>query len=158
MILLMRRLPERQQEGPSVKTMVTAFFSSRWLLPLRVRSLAGSPALNLKLLDKASWVAGGFLLEPTNIGESYSSSEVVIPMILMAYSRQLALFFGVSVAIIEVDYNWQNPSWWPYILVDYFAVSILIYGALKGDRVLTAAWGLTCAMFYLSFFHTIEFG
>ena len=79
-------------------------------------------------------------------------------MILMAYSRKLALFFGVSLAIIEGGYNWQNPSWWPFILVDYFAVSLLIYGALKSDRVLTAAWGFTCAMFYVSFFHAIEFG
>ena len=79
-------------------------------------------------------------------------------MISMAYSRKLALFFGVSLAIVEVVYNWQNPSWWPFILVDYFAVSLLIYGALKSDRVLTAAWGFTCAMFYVSFFHAIEFG
>jgi len=88
----------------------------------------------------------------------YSSSEVVIPMSMLSYSTKLALFFGVSLAIIEVGYNWQNPYWWPYILVDYFAVSILIYGVLKSDRVLTAAWGFTCAMFYLSFFHAIEFG
>lgn len=79
-------------------------------------------------------------------------------MISMAYSRKLVLFFGVSLAIVEVVYNWQNPSWWPFILVDYFAVSLLIYGALKSDRVLTAAWAFTCAMFYVSFFHAIEFG
>lgn len=76
----------------------------------------------------------------------------------MGFSRKLALAFGVFLAVIEVLYNWENPSWWPFILVDYIAVALLVYGALKSNVVLVAGWGFTCAMFYMSFFMSFEIG
>jgi hypothetical protein len=69
-----------------------------------------------------------------------------------ALNRRLAIVFGVGLALIEVGYNWSNPSWWPFILVDYIAVALLLYGAWRSPRVLAAGWGFACAMFYMAFF------
>jgi hypothetical protein len=66
--------------------------------------------------------------------------------------RRLAIGFGLTLAAIEVAYNWNNPSWWPFIAVDYIAVVLLLYGAWRSPRVLTGGWGFTCAMFYMAFF------
>ena len=76
----------------------------------------------------------------------------------VGFSRTLALVFGGFLAVIEIVYNWQNPSWWPFILVDYIAVAMLVYGALRSNVVLVAGWGFTCAMFYMSFFMAFELG
>lgn len=74
----------------------------------------------------------------------------------LRFSRRLAIGFGVFLAIIEIFYNWENPSWWPFILVDYLAVALLLVGAFRSNVVLVAGWGFTCAMFYMSFFVGIE--
>ena len=74
------------------------------------------------------------------------------------WSRWLGLGFGATLAVVEVFYNWGDPSWWPFILVDYLAVALLVYGALRSRRVLAAGWGFACAMFYMAFFLHIELG
>jgi hypothetical protein len=73
-------------------------------------------------------------------------------------ARWLGVAFGTALAIIEVFYNWNDPSWWPFILVDYIAVALLLYGAWRSPRVLTAGWGFTCAMFWMAFFFSWELG
>jgi hypothetical protein len=55
-------------------------------------------------------------------------------------------------AVIEVAFNWGDPSWWPFIVVDYVAVALLVAGAHWSPRVLAAGWGFACAMFYMAFF------
>jgi hypothetical protein len=74
------------------------------------------------------------------------------------WSRRLGLAFAAALAVIEVGYNWRRPSWWPFILVDYIAVALLLYGALRSPRVLAAGWGFACAMFYMAFFLTLQAG
>lgn len=56
-------------------------------------------------------------------------------------SRRLAIAFGTGLAVIEVFYNWGNPSWWPFIVVDFVAVALLLYGAMRSPTVLAAGWG-----------------
>ena len=80
------------------------------------------------------------------------------PVTADGISRRLAIGFGLALAVIEVFYNWGNPSWWPFILVDYIAVALLLYGALKSPRILAAGWGFTCAMFYMAFFSSLDAG
>lgn len=72
--------------------------------------------------------------------------------------RRLAVVFGLALAVIAVAYNWSNPSWWPFIAVDYIAVVLLLYGAWRSPRVLTGGWGFTCAMFYMAFFSSWDQG
>ena len=67
-------------------------------------------------------------------------------------SQKLAIIFGIFLGVFEVFYNWSNPSWWPFILVDYIAVGLLLYGAFKNKKILPIGWGFTCAMFYMAFF------
>ena len=73
-------------------------------------------------------------------------------------SRNLGLVFAIGLAITEVFYNWGNPSWWPFILVDYIAVALLVYGALRSPLILAAGWGFACAMFYMAFFISLDEG
>lgn len=73
-------------------------------------------------------------------------------------SRRVGLGFGIVLAMIEVFYNLGDPSWWPFILVDYLAVALLVYGSLRNPHVLAAGWGFTCAMFYMAFFDSWEAG
>jgi hypothetical protein len=79
-------------------------------------------------------------------------------------SARIAIGFGVFLAIAEVVRNWGDWQPWPWWVVDYIAVALLLYGghaALPG-RVqrsaapLCAGWGFTCAMFYGSFFSHLE--
>ena len=71
-------------------------------------------------------------------------------------SRRLGIAFGVAVAVIEVFCNWGNPSWWPFILVGYIAVALLLYGALRSPLILAADRGFACAMFYMAFFVSLD--
>ena len=71
----------------------------------------------------------------------------------------LAPVFAVFLGIAEVVRNWGDWSLWPFWLVDYICVGLLVWGwfAVKnrhrgGRVVLSGAWGFTCAMFYMSFF------
>lgn len=75
-----------------------------------------------------------------------------------ALCRRMAFGFGTLLAVIEVLYNWNNPSWWPFIAVDYIAVALLLFGAWRSPRVLTGGWGFACAMFYMAFFSSWQEG
>ncbi|MCQ3829266.1 hypothetical protein HXX02_07395, partial [Microbulbifer elongatus] len=75
-----------------------------------------------------------------------------------SFSEKMAIFFAVFLAFFEVIYNWSNPSWWPFILVDYICVALLLYGALYNRSVLIGGWGFTCGMFYVAFFLVLEKG
>jgi hypothetical protein len=80
------------------------------------------------------------------------------------FSAWLALAFGTFLAVAEVLRNSGEIQWWPFWVVDYLAVALLQWGAIavlwtpndRGLGVLTAAWGFTAAMFYLSLFSHIE--
>jgi hypothetical protein len=71
---------------------------------------------------------------------------------------RLTVGFAVVLAVVEVIVNVRSRSWWPFILVDYIAVALLLVGAVWSRRVLAAGWGFACAMFYLAFFSTWERG
>jgi hypothetical protein len=76
------------------------------------------------------------------------------------FSAWLALAFGTFLAIAEVVRNDGVVQWWPFWVVDYIAVGLLLWGAAavlwrpseRGLPVLTAGWGFACAMFYMSLF------
>ena len=83
---------------------------------------------------------------------------------MITLSARLAIAFGVFLAIAEVGRNWGDWQPWPWWVVDYIAVALLLYGgraALPGrpQRNVTplgGGWGFTCAMFYMSFFSHLE--
>ena len=83
---------------------------------------------------------------------------------MTALSARIAIAFGVFLAIAEVARNWGDWQPWPWWVVDYIAVALLLYGgraALPGRpqrnvAPLCGAWGFTCAMFYGSFFSHLE--
>lgn len=60
--------------------------------------------------------------------------------------------FGVGLAVVELVYNIWSPSWWPFIVVDYIAVILLLYGALRSLRILSAGWGFAAGAHYMAFF------
>ncbi len=81
-------------------------------------------------------------------------------------SAQLALAFGLFLAIAEIARNWGDWQWWPFWLVDFIAASLLFVGSVstlrhgpRGPVLLAGAWGFTSAMFYMSFWsHIASFG
>jgi hypothetical protein len=70
----------------------------------------------------------------------------------------LAVAFGLFLSVAEIARNWGSWEYWPFWLIDYIAVALLLIGgiaALRGDTIgrwLAAAWGFTACMFYGSFF------
>ena len=76
----------------------------------------------------------------------------------MGAAQRLAVTYAVVLAIVEVAYNWGNPSWWPFIAIDYVAAGLLLGGALYSARLLAAGWGFTCAMFLMALLASIEAG
>jgi len=79
------------------------------------------------------------------------------------FSARLAVGFAMFLAIAEVVRNWGDWGFWPFWVVDYIAVSLLLFGGLRRLRGggaalvwLAGGWGFTCAMFYMSFFSHIE--
>jgi uncharacterized membrane protein YadS len=76
-------------------------------------------------------------------------------------SARMAIGFGIFLAIAEVVRNWGDWQPWPWWVVDYIAVALLLYGgrvALRDRSAapLCAGWGFTCAMFWMSFFSHLE--
>lgn len=73
-------------------------------------------------------------------------------------SAWLAIAFGLFLAVAEIARNWGSWEYWPFWLIDYIAVALLLAGGIavvRGDRRarwLAAAWGFATAMFYGSFF------
>lgn len=80
------------------------------------------------------------------------------------FSAWLALGFGTFLAVAEVIRNGGEVQWWPFWVVDYIAVALLQWGAIsvlwtpndRGVGILTAAWGFTAAMFYMSLFGHVD--
>ena len=77
-------------------------------------------------------------------------------------SAQLALAFGLFLAVAEVARNWGDWQWWPFWLVDFIAAGLLVLGSVSTFRdrprapaLLAGAWGFTSAMFYMSFWSHI---
>lgn len=75
-------------------------------------------------------------------------------------SAFLALGFGAFLAIAEIVRNWGNWQAWPFWIVDFIAAGALVWGGLRtfsqgSSRLLSAAWGFTVGIFWMSFFsHT----
>jgi hypothetical protein len=75
-------------------------------------------------------------------------------------SGMLALGFGAVLAIAEIIRNWGDWQAWPFWIVDFIAAGALIWGGLRtlsqgSSRLLSAAWGFTVGIFWMSFFsHT----
>jgi hypothetical protein len=80
------------------------------------------------------------------------------------FSAWLALGFGTFLAVAEVIRNGGEVQWWPFWVVDYIAVALLQAGAIsvlwtpndRGVGILTAGWGFTAAMFYMSLFGHLD--
>ena len=80
---------------------------------------------------------------------------------MIKLSAWVAIAFGLSLAGLEVVRNWGNWEWWPFWVVDYVAVALLVVGGAmvlrgKSERWLTAGWGFACAMFWMSYFGHLE--
>ena len=83
---------------------------------------------------------------------------------MITLSARIAIGFGVFLAIAEVVRNWGDWQPWPWWVVDYIAVALLLFGgraalpgrARRSAAPLCAGWGFTCAMFYMSFFGHLE--
>jgi len=84
---------------------------------------------------------------------------------MKVFAAWLALGFGTFLAVAEAVRNSGEVQWWPFWIVDYIAVGLLLWGAAavlwrpseRGLPILSAGWGFTCAMFYMSFFgHVAE--
>ena len=84
---------------------------------------------------------------------------------MKVFAAWLALGFGTFLAVAEAVRNSGEIQWWPFWVVDYIAVALLLWGAVavlwrpaaaRGLPILTAAWGFACAMFYMSFFGHID--
>ena len=72
-------------------------------------------------------------------------------------SAVMAIVFGVALAAGEVLRNWGHWQPWPFWLIDFIAAGTLIFGGLRtmrqgSSRLLSAAWGLTVGIFWMSFF------
>jgi hypothetical protein len=83
---------------------------------------------------------------------------------MRVFSAWLALAFGTFLAVAEAVRNSGEVQWWPFWVVDYLAVALLMWGAVsilwrpseRGIGILTAGWGFTSAMFYMSLFSHIS--
>ncbi|MFN4183919.1 MAG: hypothetical protein ACK4M6_03980 [Hyphomonas sp.] len=76
-------------------------------------------------------------------------------------SAFIALFFGLFLVIFEFARNWGNWQPWPFWAVDFIAAGALIWGGLRtlnqgSSRLLSAAWGVTVGVFWMSYFSHIE--
>jgi hypothetical protein len=93
---------------------------------------------------------------------STTDTAVFYADMTLAFSRRLALVFGILLPIVETIRRWQqlgDLSIWPAWLDDYVLAACLLYGAWRtgkevetGRPWLAAAWGVTCGMAYGSFF------
>jgi hypothetical protein len=81
------------------------------------------------------------------------------------FSARLALGFATFLAIAEVMRNAGEVQWWPFWVVDYIAVFLLLGGAAgvlwtpdakRGLEILAAGWGFAAAMLWMSFFGHID--
>lgn len=80
---------------------------------------------------------------------------------MIRISALLALAFGVVLGVGEILRNWGDWQPWPFWLVDYIAAGALIWGARRAlsrgsSRLLSASWGFTVGIFWMSFFSHAE--
>lgn len=76
-------------------------------------------------------------------------------------SALMALVFGVLLAIGELIRNWGHWQPWPFWIVDFICAGALIWGGLRtlnqgSSRMLSAAWGATVGVFWMSYFSHIQ--
>lgn len=80
---------------------------------------------------------------------------------MIGLSALMAIVFGGFLAIAETVRNWGDWQPWPFWIVDFIAAGALIWGGLRtlrqgSSRLLSAAWGFTVGIFWMSFFSHIE--
>lgn len=80
---------------------------------------------------------------------------------MIRMSAFIALAFGLFLTVAEIVRNWGDWQPWPFWLVDFIAAGALIWGALRtlgrgSSRLLSAAWGFTVGVFWMSFFSHAE--
>jgi len=85
---------------------------------------------------------------------------------MIAFSRRLALIFGLLLPVAETIRRWRqlgDLSVWPLWLDDFLIGGFLLYAfwrtrqdALENRRYLAAAWGFACGMGYPSFLAQIS--
>jgi len=84
---------------------------------------------------------------------------------MKVFAAWLALGFALFLAVAEVMRNSGVVQWWPFWVVDYVAVGLLLWGAAavlwtpsanRGGAILTAGWGFATAMFWMSFFGHLD--
>ena len=78
-------------------------------------------------------------------------------------SPQLALGFGIFLALAETCRRFGNWPFLPFLLDDWIAGLLLVYGAVRANRdwpsgrpFQAAGWGFTSGMLYMSFFGHLE--
>jgi hypothetical protein len=83
-------------------------------------------------------------------------------MTLLA-SPHLALGFGVFLALAETCRRWGNWPFLPFLLDDWIAGMLLVYGGVRAGRdwasgrpFQVAGWGFASGMLYMSFFGHLE--
>lgn len=80
---------------------------------------------------------------------------------MIRLSALLALVFAVVLGVGEVLRNWGDWQPWPFWIVDFIAAGALVWGGrralqLGSSRLLSAAWGFTVGIFWMSFFSHAE--
>ena len=81
-----------------------------------------------------------------------------------AFSRRLAVIFGVLAPFGETIRRWDTwREWPPNFLDDYLMGALLLYAAFvsyreprRGQRYLAAAWGFAIGLGYASFFGHLQ--
>ena len=78
-------------------------------------------------------------------------------------SPLLALGFGIFLALAETCRRWGNWPFLPFLLDDWIAGMLLVYGAVRARRdwatgrpFQIAGWAFTSGMLYMSFFGHLE--
>ena len=85
-------------------------------------------------------------------------------MITTFFARPiLALGFGTFLALAETCRRWGNWPFLPFLLDDWIAGMLLVYGAMRARRdwatgrpFQVAGWAFTSGMLYMSFFGHME--
>lgn len=76
-------------------------------------------------------------------------------------SAYIALVFGLFLTIFEIVRNWGQWLPWPFWMVSFITAGALIWGAIRtlyqgSSRMLSAAWGVTVGIFWMSYFTHVQ--
>ncbi|MEZ5693490.1 MAG: hypothetical protein R3D99_06520 [Altererythrobacter sp.] len=84
---------------------------------------------------------------------------------MLRASALWAILTGIVLALMEVRANWGDWQWWPWWLVDFVAAALLIVGGSltlrrpsDGKPLLTAGWGFTFGMAWMSMAGNVAMG